>query len=43
MTLTPIIVIITVCLGFSTISGCLSIGEHPKNLFSSQHNSSGTA
>jgi len=43
MALTPVIAIITVCLGFSTINSCLSMGENSKNLFSSQHNHSGTA
>jgi hypothetical protein len=33
MALTPVIVVIIVCLGFSTINNCLSMGEILKTYF----------
>jgi hypothetical protein len=33
MALTPVIVVISVWLGFSTINGCLAMGKNPKTYF----------
>lgn len=33
MALTPVIFVLVVCLGFSTINGCLSMGENQKSDF----------
>ena len=33
MAFTPLIVVILVCVGCSTISGCLSMGEHHESHF----------